>query len=241
VILAWYRRWLPETRRFEIRREELVRLGTRTHAIWETLGLLARQYPARLTCMLIAVAAFDFAMAPSVILMAKYLQQDHHYAPGQVTILYVFGGFLSVVGNILMGRISDRIGRKVVIVLCGALCAGSFAVFFSGIGGWQLPAAWIAAIFGYLSATALTAGFVAEIFPTAYRATTSTLRYVVTTLGGATALALEGPLYNVFHAHGPAISSFLAIMPLSLIAILLLPESAGRPLEEIAVTPPLPL
>jgi putative MFS transporter len=234
IILAWYRRWLPETRRFELRREELKRLGTKGHAMWETLRQLIHDYPARLIIVLFAVAAFDFAMAPSVILMAKYLQQTHHYAPGQVTLLYIFGGLVSTAGSILMGRLSDHIGRKVIIIFCGALCAASFAVFFSGIGGWQLPAAWIVGIFGYLAATALAAGFVAEIFPTAYRATTSTLRYVITTLGGATALALEGPLYNVFHAHGPAVTCFLAIMPVSLIAILLLPETAGKPLEEIA-------
>ena len=192
-ILAYYRRWLPETKRFELRREELARLGTKSHAMWETLGKLAHQYPGRLTVMLIAVAAFDFSAAPSVILMAKYLQQDHHYAPGQVAILYVFGGALSVLGNVLAGRVSDWIGRKSVIILCGVICGASFAVFFSGIDSWVLPTVWICAIFGYLSSTALVAGFVAEIFPTAYRATASTLRYVVTTLGGATALALEGP------------------------------------------------
>ncbi len=240
-ILAWYRRWLPETKRFELRREELKRLGTKTHATWETLGKLRHQYPARLAAMLVAVTAFEFSAAPAVILMAKYLQQDHHYAPGQVTILYIFGGLLSVTGNILAGRLSDRIGRKIVIIFCGGMCAGGFAVFFSGTGGWLLPAAWIGAIFGYLSGTALAAGFVAEIFPTAYRATASTLRYVISTLGGACALALEGPLYNMFSAHGPAITVFLAVMPVALIAILFLPETAGRKLEEIADGPVLPL
>jgi len=240
-VLAWFRRWLPETRRFELHRAEMARLGTKTHAMWETLAQLGRRFPVRLAIMLAGVAALDFSVAPSVILMAKYLQQDLHYAPAQVTLLYVFGGFLSVAGNIMAGRISDRAGRKRVIVVCGMICAAGFAVFFSGVGGGVVAVAWIVAIFGYLSCQALVAGFVAEIFPTAYRATASTLRYVVATLGGACALALEGVFYNLFGAHGPAISIFLAAMPIALIAILLLPETAGRTLEEIAEAPRLAL
>lgn len=233
LVLAWFRRLIPETKRFELRRAELSRLGTKSHAVWETLGKLIHEYPGRLATMLIVVAAFDFSVAPSYIFMAKYLLQEKHYAPWQITVLYVFGGFVSVVGNIIAGRLSDRLGRKTVIVVASLVSAASFGAFFSGISGWMLPAAWIAAIFGYLSASNLMSGFVPEIFPTAYRATASTLRYVISTLGGALALALEGMLYDQFGAHAPAISMFLFVMPVTMIAILLLPETARKPLEDI--------
>jgi putative MFS transporter len=232
-VLAWFRRLIPETKRFEVRREELARLGTKTHAVWETLGSLLHEYPGRLAVMLAGVALFDFSVAPSYIFMSKYLQETEHYAHWQITVLYVFGGFLSVVGNIIAGRLSDRLGRKTVIVVSGLVSAASFYAFFSGISGWMLPAAWIGAIFGYLSAANLLSGFVPEIFPTAYRATSSTLRYVISTLGGALALALEGVLYDRLGAHAPAISLFLFVMPVAMIAILLLPETARKPLEEI--------
>ena len=89
----------------------------------------------------------------------------------------------------------------------------------------------------FLCADSLIAGLSAEIFPTAYRATVSGLRYVVGILSGAVALVLEGPLYDLFHAHGPALIALMAAMPIAMIAILRLPEPAGRTLEDIASEP----
>jgi len=48
------------------------------------------------------------------------------------------------------------------------------------------------------------------------------------------ALLLEGHLYDHFHAHAPAIQLLLATIPITLIAILFLPEPAGKTLEEIS-------
>ena len=50
----------------------------------------------------------------------------------------------------------------------------------------------------------------------------------------ALALLLEGHLYDHFHAHGPAIQWLLATIPITLIAILFLPEPAGKTLEEMS-------
>lgn len=241
LLLAYFRRWLPETRRFEIRKEELAALGNKAHATWDMLSRLLKEHPGRLTAMLVVVGAFGFAVAPATILMSKYLQEVHHYRPWQVTALYVLGGFFCVVGNVLMGRLSDRVGRKRVLFGCALLCGVSFAFFYSGGDGWALPVSWILAIFGYLSSDALMAGCPAELFPTAYRATTATLRYAVNTLVGGFSLALEGILYDHFGAHGPAAMLALAAMPICLIAILFLPETAQRTLEDIADAPALPL
>jgi SHS family lactate transporter-like MFS transporter len=166
--------------------------------------------------------------------MSKYLQQTHHYSPGNVSLLFLLGGFVAVVANILAGRISDRLGRKRTLFVAVVMAGAGYGVFYSGIGGWVVPAAWIVALIGYLSADALAAGYPPEIFPTAYRATTATLRYVFMILGGAIALALEGRLYDWFGTHGPAISMSLLAIPVALAAILFLPETAQRTLEDIS-------
>jgi MFS family permease len=234
LILAFYRRWLPETKRFEVRRREIERLANSFSASWDMLARLLKEHPRRLAAMLIAVGMLGFAIAPAVVLQAKYLQDVQHFRPWQVTELYVFGGFIAVAGNIIVGRLSDRIGRKTTLFLCTLISSAGFAVFYSGIGGYALLAVWIVAIFGYLTSEALFAGASAELFPTSYRATTSTLRYVVATLAGAAALGLEGVLYDRLGVHGAAIATFLAVSPLALLAILFLPEPARRTLEEIS-------
>jgi MFS family permease len=238
AVIAYFRRRLPETDRFEMRKKELTALGSRMSATRDALRHLVRDYPGRLIGLIVLLAAFGYAIGPTVSLMSKYLQQTHHYAPHQVTALFLAGGLLSVVGNIAAGRLSDRIGRKIVIFFCMICCGGGYAVFFSGVGGWILPVSWIVALFGYIAADALIAGFAVEIFPTAYRATVSGLRYLTGVLSGAVGLSLEGFWYDhVFHAHGPAIAVALLTIPIALVAILFLPEPARKALEEIAATP----
>ena len=209
-------------------------MGSKLRAGADTLRRLLHEYPARLAAMMTALFAFGLATGPASVLMSKYLQTTHHYAPHQVSMLYIFGGLVAVAGNIAAGRISDRIGRKTVVFTAMLASGVGFAIFFSGYGGMFLPVLWIVALFGYLSSDALLAGYAVEIFPTAYRATLGGLRYVFVILGGALGLALEGVFYDWLGAHGPAISLSLVALPFGLIAVLLLPEPARRVLEEIA-------
>ena len=234
LVLAYYRRWLPETTRFELHRKQIDAMQSKTLAFFAMLHDLIRDYPGRLVALMVFVAAFGFAMGPSSVLLSKFLQQTHHYTPGQVSLLFLLGGIISVIGNVLSGRLSDRIGRKRTLFLTTLTGGLGFAAFYSGIGGWILPVLWVVALFGFLSADALAAGYPSEIFPTAYRATTTTLRYTVTMLAGGAALALEGRFYDWFGAHGPAIMLPLAAMPIALVAVLFLPETAQRTLEDIS-------
>lgn len=237
IILAYFRRWLPETHRFELRRAEIAALESKGVAAWLTLRHLVADYPGRLLALMLAVGAAGFAFAPATILMSKYLQETQHYAPYAVTLLYVFGGLLSVWGNVFVGKLSDSLGRRAVLAASMTVGGLAFALFYSGVRGPAVPVAWIAAIFGYLASDALFAGYSVEVFPTAYRATASTLRYVVAVLGGAASLALEGRLYDLLGAHGPAILLALGAMPLALIPIYFLPETARRTLEDISEVP----
>jgi len=233
-VLAYYRRKLPETERFENHRKELTKIGSKTAAAWNTVRLLFQEYPGRLTTMVISVGVFFFAIGPAIALTSKYLQQTLHYSPGRVSLLFVGGGLISVIGNIIAGRLSDRIGRKRVLLFGAAVCGAAFVSLYSGRLGGFVPLAWILGVFGYFSCDTLMAGYAVEMFPTAYRATAGTVRYVVATLTSAFALALEGVFYDHFGAHGPAIVIFIAAMPLALIAILFLPETSQKKLEEIS-------
>ena len=233
LFVAFLRRRLPETKRFQIRHEEVVQLGARIGGTLDMARRLLREYPGRLALIFIIVSAFGFATAPAVVLANKYLQQTLGFAPWQTTALAVPGGLLALYLNILAGRASDRFGRKRVTFIMMLLTTLSFATFYSGVRGWIIPPLWIMSYFTYFAADSLIAGFALEIVPTAYRATVSGLRYTFAITLGGVALAMEGVWYDMFHAHGPAISISLLVVPISLIGILFLPEPARKELEQI--------
>jgi putative MFS transporter len=231
-VVAYLRRNLPETRRFENGAAQKRVPGPRETL--RLLGRLAREYPARLGAIFAAVAAFGFATAPPVVLTSKYLQTALHFTPGEVTALFIPGGLIGLGLSILTGRLSDRIGRKTVAIAMVALAGASFFTLYSGVTGWVVAPLWVLGFFGFFSADALMAGFALEIVPTDYRATVSGLRYFVELGFGAVSLWLEGYLYDHFGAHGPAMQACLAIIPLAMLALLFLPEPAGKTLEEMA-------
>jgi putative MFS transporter len=229
-LVAYLRRRLPETRRFAALSlaEARVAAGLRlARDVW-------RDYPLRVGAILVAAAAFGFAIAPATVLGSKYLQSVYGYSPGQTTLLFIPGGLIGLGLAILAGRLSDAWGRKRVALGVVALAGAGFFLFYSGAPALLMPPLWVLAFFGFFSGDALIAGFALEIVPTRYRATVSGLRYLVEIGMGALSLALEGVLYDIFRAHGPAVQWMLAALPLTLAAILLLPEPAGKSLEELS-------
>jgi MFS family permease len=228
--VAYLRRNLPETRRFAQQKDT----GPKVATALALLKDIVRQYPLRVLTVVIAASAFGFAISPATVLAQKYLQSVYHYSPGQVTALLVPGGLVGLALAIVAGRLSDRVGRKPMafaIVTLGGIC---FFLFYNGAPAWAIPPLWILSFFGFFSGDALIAGFALEIVPTHYRSTVGGLRYLVEIGTGAVSLALEGRLYDHFQAHGPAIQWLLAAIPITLIAILFLPEPAGRTLEELS-------
>jgi MFS family permease len=229
-LVAFLRRRLPETQRFTQQGEA----GLKPVALLDLLKDIARQYPGRIITVLIAAAAFGFAISPATALAQKYLQDTCHYTPGQVTALLVPGGLIGLGLAIASGRLSDRFGRKPMALGIISLAGIAFFFFYNGAPAWAIPPLWILAFFGFFAGDTLVAGFALEIVPTHYRATVGGIRYLVEIGAGALALALEGHVYDKFHAHGPAIQWMLASIPITLIAILFLPEPAGKTLEEMS-------
>jgi putative transcription antitermination factor YqgF len=232
-LVAYLRQRLPETRRFA-EREGALQTVSKFAATWKMLGELATQYPRRIVTVLIAAGAFGFAISPATVLGSKYLQSTYHYAPWQASVTMIGCGLVGIGLAILSGKLSDRIGRKPMAFAIVALAGVSFFFFYNGVAPIWMPLLWLLSFFGFFSGDVLVAGFALEIVPTAYRATVSGLRYVVEIILGAVSLALEGRLYDVLHAHAPAIQWMLAAIPITLVAILFLPEPAGKSLEEMA-------
>jgi putative MFS transporter len=236
-LVAYLRRYLPETQRFEAREHEVQKLSSRIGGALDLTRRLLHEHPKRVLMMLIAISAYGFAIWPAAIFGQKYLQSVLHFTPGQTAMVVLPGGAIAAVLNILAGKLSDRLGRRAVIFGACFIAMVSFGVLYSGLKWDYVAYMWAVGFFGFVCADSLFAGLSAEIFPTAYRATVSGLRYLFSILFGALSLALEGPLYNRLGGHGPALIVLLGTMPIAMIALLKLPEPAGRSLEDIADQP----
>jgi MFS family permease len=232
--VAWLRRRMPETRRFaELAAVQETR--SKAAAAWSLLRAMTREYPRRFLTVLVAAAAYGFAISPATSLGPMFVQTAYHYSPFQATLLFLPVTLISLALAILTGRISDRAGRKPVAFGMVALSGTCFFVFYAGAPSWCMPLLWLLAFFGFFSGDALIAGYALEIMPTRYRATVSGLRYLVEIAGGAVSLVLEGRLVDHFHGHGPAIQMLLAAFPITLGALLFLPEPAGKRLEDMTL------
>ncbi len=233
-LVAFLRRQLPETK-FFAKEENRQRAVSKAAETARLLRGLVTDFPGRIAAVLIAAAALGFATAPAMFLASKYLQTDYHLPAWQVTAIFIPGGMAGLALAILSGRASDRLGRKPVAMALVTLAGLSFFLFYAGAPGWAMPVLWTLSFFGFFAGDALIAGFALEIVPTRYRATVSGLRYVASIAAGALSLVLEGRLYDHFGSHAPALQTLLCTIPLTLLAVLFLPEPAGKSLEEMTV------
>jgi len=232
-LVAFLRRQLPETLRFKAQ-ESALKAISKTSEATLLLRELATQYPGRIATVLVAAAAFGFATAPAAFLASKYLQSIYHYQAWQASAVFIPGGMIGLGLAILSGRASDQVGRKPVVFAIVALAGICFFLFYDGAPAWAMPPLWVLSFFGYFAGDAMIAGFALEIVPTQYRATISGLRYLAAISAGALSLVLEGRLFDHFNAHAPALQTLLCTIPITLLAVLFLPEPAGKSLEETA-------
>jgi MFS family permease len=221
VLIVPLRRALPESQRFE--REKL--RGVRPTSVFQPLAALFRTYPARLSMLTSVQFLAQMGANSAGAFLPKYLQEAHHWRPGQVSSLFIFAGALGILGNIVAGRMSDRIGRR---RLGGAFLflAPVFAMLvFTTRSNWVI-------LFWILQ---LLSAYSVELFPTSYRSTAGSALSVAGTTGGALGLFFEGILYGVTGSHWIAIR-YLAIswMLSPIVVFTFFPETAGRELEEIS-------
>ena len=229
VVVAWLRRSLTETRRFLAHRER--RAGRMADAT-TLLRALAREHPRRLAALAAMIVPIYFVTAPAIAFQSKFLQEAHGYAPATVALLYFVGGLVSVTTQLGVGRFSDRVGRKPVVLATVILTALGTLLLYRGAGVW-VPTGWLVMVAAYLGLDVMLSALGSELFPTAYRSTASAARAVTATIGAALGLAAEGPLFTLTGSHAAAIAWMLVPLVAVPIALARLPETARRELEDI--------
>jgi putative MFS transporter len=224
------RRLLPESRRFE--------RVHHTEKTWSTslapLRALLRSDPYRLLSAFVVIFVGSMAGGAVGFFIPKYLQEVHQWSPARVSSLYVFGGVLGIIGNIVAGRISDRFGRRFVGPLSIAIEAVLAYQLYS-IRTGSVVILWIGWLFCDQAGVTMTSAYSAELFPTTFRAAAAGALYVARFAGGAVGLLEEGILYGLTGSHWSAIRLLTICWLLAAtLMYLLFPETARRELEEIA-------
>ena len=233
VLVAWWRRTLPETDRFEQLQARRTAEFRAAPAMAPVVALV-RDHALRFWALGGVVVLVGSVAASASFFAPKYLQDVHGWTPAWVAALSLFGGMFAIIGNPLAGWMSDRGGRRPVTVLFAAGFAVVTFVFYSWTGVFA-PALWIALIFTMMGTDVTVATYGAELFPTSLRSTASGARAALRDGGGIAGLALVSLLFPVFGSNWSVITLlclFCLVVPL--IVWLVFPETTGRSLEEIA-------
>jgi putative MFS transporter len=236
LLLPYWRRVVPETRRFLEHADSLESSGERRLALTAMLRPFRRlvlDYPSR--AVVISLAALLVALGEVCVFqfVAYIPQKIHGWAPGHYSLMVVVGGGFGILGNVVAGRLGDQRGRRLVGAVFFGIYPAAAWLFYQG-PGLSLPLAFALIVFAGTAGGVILRTLATELFPTSYRGTSSAWLAFVQTLGWTVGLSLLG---IAGHDAGE-IARFTAQLSLAVmlggLAILLLPETSQRELEEIS-------
>ncbi len=250
-----FRRGVPETRRFRdhVASRPAERASSALGESLRPIAQLVRTHPARASLIAVVSFALFFGQVAVFQLIGKFVVDERRWAPWQFSTMFVLGGAVGIVGNIVAGRLGDRLGRRVV----GAASMLAFPVFASifYLGpDWALAPMWIAFVFCVSANTTVLRAFAAELFPTSQRGSAMGLSEVVGAIGSTAGLAVlglgtqaaapAGVLHAVFDllpfdvSHASALARMTSLLSwasaVAGLLVLLLPETKQRELEAIS-------
>ena len=225
---ARFRTGVPETRRFRALAAGQVLGG------WlSPLRELALRFPGRAVGVALLALGSAGAQGSVYQFTAQFLLEHRGWAPGQYSLLVLTAGALGFVGNLLAGRLGDRLGRRVV----GALFLGVFpglAWAFLHARGAALALSWGFLVFSLTASGVIMRAFATELFPTSYRGTATGWVTAMETVGSAAGLALVslGMRGGLSLVEALELVSLLALAGAAV--VLCFPETKRRELESIS-------
>lgn len=231
-VVGLWRTHLPETSRFQAQWAKQSILSWRS-GLAAPLTQLITTYPRRLLVIGAVVLLVNLGGDAALFYDPTYLQQRHGWQPWQIALLNLGAGFMALLGSAVAGRVSDRAGRK--RATSGFLLTMPlFIIAYYHADGWRLPLFWAGLLFTSIGATVTLSALSSELFPTAYRSTAAGAMAVIATFSGALSLLAHSFLHQAVGSPWSAVSLLALLLLFTPLLIAYLPETSGRPLEEIA-------
>ena len=232
-ILIWFRVPQPDVRRTEGR----LSVG-RAIAGYKTL--LGRKDIASATVayflMFVGVSLF-------VVYLPYWLEQDLGVTPGAIAIMFVVGGIANVLTGPQAGRLSDRIGRKRIVILSSL----GLAVVMT-LTTWVVRDVTSAYILFFLTMVLVAmrispfSALLTALVSDDRRGSLMSLAVAIGQVGFAMGAALAGPLYTRFGFAADTVLGAIAVVAMAAVVGYLVPEpkveSAAAPVAKRQGGPP---
>lgn len=227
VAIAWLRRWLPESGRFEAARQ-----AGRLQVDWRALF----RPPHRKWIVLIIVTGvlLNFSQQASSFAV-DFLQTQRAFDASQASFMLVVAGLPGIPVMVFAGAMSDRLGRRVVgCVFAGLGVIGALAFFWLPVGAVLLVVCMVVMLVGGLGAGPVLDAYSAELFDTTVRGQAVAWATVARVGGQAAGLGLGGVLLAVLSSL-PTTVTLLSIGPVVALVIIWFrfPDTHGRELEDV--------
>jgi MFS family permease len=220
AVAAVLRRRLPETRCFQVARAQ----DRVQRTFWPRVE---RRYRRRLWRLVGIVSAFGLVQT-SGFFYASDLAQTGYGWDRLFSTLILASAVFGVIGFWLGGRLSDVVGRRPMIGLSMALGAAGTVMVFTEVPGLFPPGFFLLATAGSCFLAASVA-YMAELFPTEIRATTTAFVIACQVVAGSLGLMVLGALSGLVGTSLLMLVLGACLAPAAL-ALRGLPETAGRDL-----------
>lgn len=217
LLVAWLRRSLRETQAFTVAQES-ERVQT---SFWPHVDVAHRPLLWRITIVL----GTHGMLGTPVFFYAAELAQDGYGWDGLFTVIVLATAPASLLGYVVGGRVSDRVGRRPVIIGTSLSMAIGVLCVFSEQRGLFAPGFFLLAGSDAALASARPS-YLSELFPTEVRATLMSFVFGVVVAAGSIGLVIVGVFDGLLSTRG-LIGVLTGVMLLGLASMRGMPETAG--------------
>jgi MFS family permease len=186
-----------------------------------------QSYPGSLWRVVLAAFVFSLGNSSDTFLILRSSQIGMSF--GFVILMYAMYNVVYAAGSEPLGRLSDKIGRKPLLITGWAIYAAVYAGFAVSRATWT---SWVLlGVYGLYQAMTdgVTGALISDVVPDEKRAGAIGLYFTTVGLGQLIASLLGGALYNVFVLQGHLMLTFALGSACALAAIPLL---ASAPIQK---------